>query len=156
MRRGGWVLTASQWKLSKKRKKKHEGEIRKWRQREGEERGEERKGEEETRGRGDLASFHPPTLLAAEAQTVCSQQYMHLLVLFQEIITLYVWLCVCVRVCVCECTCVSVCVGIQPKVANELLGGGRQTIWSSIINCMRKEVLSLTVVCDAQCLLSAL
>lgn len=46
----------------------------------------ERRGEE----RRDLASTHPLTLLAAEAQTVCSQQYMHLLVLFQEIITLYV------------------------------------------------------------------
>lgn len=50
---------------------------------------EERRGEE-AHGRGDLASSHPPTLLAAEARTVCSQQYMHLLVLFQEIITLYV------------------------------------------------------------------
>lgn len=58
----------------------------------------ERRGEiEEAQGRRDLASVHPPTLLAAVAQTVCSQQYMHLLVLFQEIITL------CVNVCGCMC-----------------------------------------------------
>lgn len=48
---------------------------------------------EEARGRTDLASARHPTLLAAEPQTVCSQQYMHLLVLFQEIISL----------CVCDC-----------------------------------------------------
>lgn len=68
---------------------------------------------EEAHGRGDLASIHPPTPLAAEAQTVCSQQYMHLLVLFQEIIT----------VCVIVCEDVHVCLSVssQPKVANELL-----------------------------------
>lgn len=60
---------------------------------EGRQKGGSRRGEE-AHGRGDLASIHPPTLLAAEAQTVCSQQYMHLLVLFQEIITL----CVCVDI----------------------------------------------------------
>lgn len=49
---------------------------------------------EEAQGRGDLATIHHPTLLAAEAQTVCSQQYMHLLVLFQEIITVCVIVCV--------------------------------------------------------------
>lgn len=55
----------------------------------------ERRGEiEEAQGRGDLATIHHPTLLAAEAQTVCSQQYMHLLVLFQEIITVCVIVCV--------------------------------------------------------------
>lgn len=49
---------------------------------------------EEAQGRGDLATIHRPTRLAAEAQTVCSQQYMHLLVLFQEIITVSVIVCV--------------------------------------------------------------
>lgn len=49
---------------------------------------------EEAQGRGDLATIHHPTLLAAEAQTVCSQQYMHLLVLFQEIITVCVIVCI--------------------------------------------------------------
>lgn len=44
-----------------------------------------------------MASAHPPTLLAAEAQSVCSQHYIHLLVLFQEIITM------------CDCACVHVC-----------------------------------------------
>lgn len=61
--------------------------------RQAERRGKERRGKKRRRG-GDLAGTHPPTLLAAEAQTVCSQQYMHLLVLFQEIITLYVSVCV--------------------------------------------------------------
>lgn len=46
-----------------------------------------------------MANAHHPTLLAATAQTVCSQRYTHLLVLFQEIITLYV---ICACACVCE------------------------------------------------------
>lgn len=54
------------------------------------------RGSTEAHGR-DLASTLPPTLLAAESQTVCSQQYMHLLALFQEIITQS--LCVALYVC---------------------------------------------------------
>lgn len=69
---------------------------------------------EEARGRGDLASGPPPTLLAAEAQTVCSQRYMHLLALFQEIITR----------CVCVCVRKRWGVSAQPKVLNEWLQGG--------------------------------
>lgn len=78
---------------------------------EGRQKGGSRRGEE-AHGRGDLASIHPPTLLAAEAQTVCSQQYMHLLVLFQEIITL----------CVCVWTYVCLRVHHHPKVADEQYG----------------------------------
>lgn len=85
--------------------------------------GKGKRGEiEEARGRTDLASVHHPTLLAAEPQTVCSQQYMHLLVLFQEIISL------CVRLCV-DVSVHAESVNSKPKVANELRRGGRRTIW---------------------------
>lgn len=101
--------------------------------------GERRGGIEEAPGRRDLASVHPPTLLAAAAQTVCSQQYMHLLVLFQEIIT----------PCVIACGCEVRLSALSQKVASEPRRGGRRTMRSSDSpKCTRKRACLSRRVCQ--------